>query len=70
MGKKEIFYVLDVMILNWLRETSGISLGDISKHLSEESILSGEFGENFVDIMLKETGFGEGLRKVYNIKNG
>ena len=57
------FYELDVFIINWWIKNSGISLIDISRHLSERSVIKGEFAENFEAIMKRKMSFGEEHQK-------
>lgn len=57
------FYVLDELIIEWLLKNNGISLGEVSKHLSKQSIVEGEFAENFEEIMDRKMSFGEEHQK-------
>ena len=57
------FHELDVFIIDWWIKNSGISLIDISKHISERSIVKGEFVENFEEIMKRKMSFGEEHQK-------
>ena len=57
------FYELDKLIIDWWIKNSGISLIDISKHISEQSIVKGEFAENFEAIMKRKMSFGEEHQK-------
>lgn len=53
------FYELDKMIIAWWEDTDDVSLGDMSKHLSEDSIVNGEFADNFLAIVGRKMSFGE-----------
>lgn len=57
------FYGLDKLIIDWWLKNEGISLGEISKHLNEYSIVNGEFAKNFEEIMHREMSFGEEYQK-------
>ena len=57
------FYELDVFVVNWWLKSDGISLADISNHLIEESLVKGEFAENFEMIMKRKMSFGEEYQK-------
>ena len=57
------FYGLDKLIIDWWLKNEGISLGEVSKHLSEQSIVNGEFVENFEEIMHRKMSFGEEYQK-------
>ena len=64
------FYGLDEFIIDWwiknnerILRDEGVSLIDISKHLSEQSIIEGEFAENFEEIMHRKMSFGEEYQK-------
>ena len=57
------FYLLDELIIDWWIKNNGKSLIDITKHLSEQSIVGGEFGENFEAIMKRKMSFGEEHQK-------
>ena len=57
------FYELDVFIIDWWIKNNGISLMDISNHLSEQSIVKGEFAENFESIIRRKMSFGEEYQK-------
>ena len=64
------FYELDKFIIDWWIRNNGkslkdqwVSLIDISNHLSEQSIVSGEFAENFEEIMKRKMSFGEEHQK-------
>ena len=55
---EENFYGLDKFVIDfWLKHN--VSLADISDHLSEESLVSGDFSKNFEKIMKREMSFGE-----------
>ena len=53
------FYLLDEFIVNWWMKNDGISLADIGDHLSAESLIGGEFAENFEAIMKRKMSFEE-----------
>ncbi|MCK4526136.1 hypothetical protein KAW18_02095 [candidate division WOR-3 bacterium] len=65
-----MFYFLDELIIDWwiknngksLRD-EGVSLIDISNHLTEKSIVEGEFAKNFEEIMHRKMSFGEEYQK-------
>lgn len=53
------FFELDKFIIDYWMKHENISLSDISKHLSEESLISGSFSENFEKIMKRKMSDGE-----------
>ena len=55
----ENFYELDKLVIDYWLKHDNISLEDISEHLSEESLVSGSFSENFEKIMQRKISFGE-----------
>lgn len=56
---EENFYELDRLIIDFWLNCNDISLADISEHLSEESLVCGDFSKNFEKIMKRKMSFGE-----------
>lgn len=56
---EEKFYELDKLVIDFWLSYNGISLADISEHLSEESLACGSFSKNFEKIMQRKMSFGE-----------
>ena len=53
----EYFYELDKFVIEFWIKHNGVSLADISDHLSEESLVSGSFSKNFEKIMKRKMSF-------------
>ena len=57
---EENFYKLDKLIIDfWLKHAADISLLEISDHLSEKSLMCGNFNKNFEKIMQRKMSFGD-----------
>ena len=56
---EENFYELDKFVIDFWLKHNNVSLADISDHLSEESLVSGDFSKNFEKIMKRKMSFGE-----------
>jgi len=48
--EKDKMMELDKMVLEWWFNTDDVSLLDIARHFSPESMVNGEFAENFIKL--------------------